>query len=350
MKCTNKKSKLSVKARKKQKQRLKRTLILSSFLAVLLLGGVVTIFLLRSQKQLNIVLPFELETEVFGMIPDESTQVAEGFAHDLCVGEADTALDGIECKNNERAALFNVKSQDVMFSREMYTKSFPASITKIMTAIVALKYGNMEDIVTVSKNAVTLEEGSQNIGFVPGDKISMDELFHSLLIYSGNDAAMAIAEHMGNGNVTDFVALMNEEAAALGATGTHFTNPHGLQDENHYTTVYDIYLMLNEAIKYKEFVTITQMHSYSITYMDPSGKEVKKLLESTDKYLTGEIIPPKGVTIIGGKTGTTSKAGACLAVVTQNAYGDPYISIVLNAKTKTNLYERMNELLGKINS
>ena len=108
--------------------------------------------------------------------------------------------------------------------------------------------------------------------------------------------------------------------------------------------------MLNEAITYKEFTTISQMSSYTLTYQKASGEEGRIALEATDKYLTGEISTPKDVTILGGKTGTTSQAGACLAIVSQNAYGKPYISIVLNAKTKSILYEQMTSLLQKINS
>ncbi len=100
-------------------------------------------------------------------------------------------------------------------------------------------------------------------------------------------------------------------------------------------------------LSYKEFTTVSQMSSYTLTYQKASGEERRIALEATDKYLTGEISTPKDVTILGGKTGTTSQAGACLAIVSQNAYGKPYISIVLNAPTKTMLYEKMNQLLSQ---
>ena len=107
----------------------------------------------------------------------------------------------------------------------------------------------------------------------------------------------------------NFVAMMNEYAAQLGCTGTHFTNPHGLQDENHYTTPYDIYLMLKEALKYPEFTEITQLPSYTVTFQHSDGSEDSVSLTATDHYLTGEANAPKGVTVLGGKTGTTSSAG-----------------------------------------
>ena len=118
-----------------------------------------------------------------------------------------------------------------------------------MTAMLALKYGNMNDVVTITQENLNLEEGSQVCGFWAGDQVTMDQLLHCLLVYLGNDAAAAIAEHVG-GSTDGFVEMMNSYARELGCTGTHFTNPHGLQDENHYTTPYDIYLMLKEAMNY----------------------------------------------------------------------------------------------------
>ena len=187
------------------------------------------------------------------------------------------------------------------------------------------------------------------IRILPGDKVTMDELVHGLLVYSGNDAASAIATHIG-GSTEKFVDMMNSYAAQLGCTGTHFTNPHGLQDENHYTTPYDIYLMLKEALRFPEFTQITQLGSYTISYKSSDGTEVNTPLTATDHYLTGEATAPKGITVLGGKTGTTSDAGNCLALLSQNAYGKPFISIVMGASTKELLYQQMSSLLQNINS
>ena len=230
----------------------------------------------------------------------------------------------------------------------MHERAYPASITKIMTGILAVKYGNMDEVITIPENALNLEEGSTEIGFQPGDQITLNELLHGLLVYSGNDAAMTIAQYIG-GTTEQFVEMMNQEAAAIGATNTHFANPSGLHDENHYTTAYDIYLMLQEALKYPAFVEIMQLSSYNLTYTR-GGEEIVQHLDATDQYLTKQVTPPKNVTVLGGKTGTTSDAGSCLALVSQNAYGEPFISIILHAPTKTALYDNMNQLLGKINS
>lgn len=218
----------------------------------------------------------------------------------------------------QSGVLLNLSDKKVLYAKGAYNKVYPASITKIMTAMLALKYGNMDDTVTISQENVTLESGSQVAGFQAGDQVTMDQLLHCLLVYSANDAASAIAEHIG-GSTDKFVEMMNSFAAELGCTGTHFTNPHGLQDENHYTTPYDIYLMLKEALNYPEFTDITQMASYTVSYKHSDGSDASATLPATDHYLTGEAATPKDVTILGGKTGTTDKAGNCLALLSQNA-------------------------------
>ncbi len=138
---------------------------------------------------------------------------------------------------------------------------------------------------------------------------------------------------------------MNEEAAALGATHSHFTNPHGLHDENHYTCVYDLYLLLNAALQYEEFETIAKTAKYTAVYKDASGASVTQEWETTDKFLTGEAQAPEGVTVLGGKTGTTNAAGYCLALYSKNADAKPLISIVLKAESSDVLYQFMAELL-----
>lgn len=278
-----------------------------------------------------------------------ATSRAVSFAGDLCVVSGDQALDSVTLEDGQEGLLLNLNDKSVMYAKGAYDKVYPASITKIMTALLAFTNGNMDDVVTISEENVTLEEGSQRVGFQVGDQVTMDELVHCLLVYSGNDAASAIATHIG-GTTENFVSMMNAYAASLGCTGTHFTNPHGLQDENHYTTPYDIYLMLKEALKYPEFTEITQLGSYTTSYKYSDGSDASVVLTATDHYLTGEATAPKGITILGGKTGTTSSAGNCLALLCQNEYGNPFVSIVMGASTKELLYQEMTSLLEHINT
>lgn len=348
MKCTNKK-KRRVSKKELRRRKRRKILFLSMFLVILLLAGVLGMTYLKGNRKVDAPLPFDITVEAFGQTIEEDSLVAKGLAADLCVGAADTPMDGIETQGEERAALFDIKNKKLLFSKSLYEKSYPASITKIMTALVALQNADMNQMVTIEAQDVQLEADSQMCGLAQGDQISMDQLFHALLVYSANDAAMAIARTVGGGSIDSFVQMMNAEAQSLGMTGTNFVNPHGLHDDNHYTTVYDIYLMLNEAMKHQEFTDITQLSNYVINYKGADGTDKQKWLDATDQYLTGESSAPKGVTILGGKTGTTAKAGNCLALMVQNNYGEPYVSIVLNAENKPILYERMNHLLEKVN-
>ena len=275
-------------------------------------------------------------------------QNKDPFSKDLCVSEDNTGLEGLSITEGESGALFSLDDRTVLFSRNMYGKIYPASVTKIMTAILVLRHGNLDDSVQVTEEDLMLEEGSQVVGLAPGDTVTVRELLHGLLIHSGNDAAMVLARHVG-GSVPHFVEMMNETLKELGATGSHFSNPSGLHDSSHYTTVYDIYLMLNEALKMQEFVRIIKMSAYAMTVTHADGNREVINLSSTDRYLTGTAQSPRDVIILGGKTGTTSMAGHCLALASQNAFGQKYISIIVGARNSDLLYGDMNKLLAQIN-
>ena len=335
-----------------RKARRRKTIIgsisLVFILIIILLLGIWGILKLRQAKALDMSYAYEYTAPPTDLVTDTEVQIAPAFAAKLCVINENKGLDGIQLTSaNEKVALLNVENRDTMYAQDIHTRAYPASITKIMTAILAIKHSDMTDTVTISQNAVTLEEGSQVCGFQAGDIVTMDELFHGLLVYSGNDAAMAIAEHIG-GNEADFVKMMNDELRAIGATQSNFVNPHGLHDDNHYTTAYDIYLMLNEALKYQYFVDVMQLSVYNLSYKR-ADETITVKLDATDQYLTGEVAAPAGVKVLGGKTGTTSAAGACLAILSQNEYGEPFVSIVLGAPTKAILYQDMNQLLAKVN-
>lgn len=339
------KPKMSARRKRKRRNRIMVTCLLS---VIIVLCIALAVLVFQNGRNMDLTCAFSDIQPQDTDISSTALLKAEPFAADLCVSDGDVDNSAISLNGSEKGALFNVEKKQVMFGEQMFEKVYPASITKIMTAILAVKYGNMDDTVTITEEDITLEEGSQMVGFAAGDTVTMDELFHGLLVYSGNDCAMAIARHIG-GTVEQFVEMMNNEARSLGATGTHFISPHGLHNENHYTTVYDIYLMLNEALTYPYFVETMQLGNYTISYQ--RGEEtLTTRLDATDHYLTGEESAPNGVTVLGGKTGTTSAAGSCLAILSQNRYGEPYISIVMKALNKLYLYQDMNTLLAQINS
>jgi len=223
----------------------------------------------------------------------------------------------------------------------------PASITKIMTALVALKYGNMEDVVTISENIVFNESGVQVIGLKKGDQVTLDQLMHMMLIYSANDAAVAIADYIG-GSVDQFAEMMNQEALSLGATESCFKNPHGLTTDGHYTTAYDLYLIFNEDIKYDLFNEIINMDKYSTVYKNADGEDVEVNIQTTNLFLRGTFKAPDQVTVIGGKTGTTNAAGHCLIIHSKDTQGRSYISVILQSTESTVMYQEMADLLGEI--
>lgn len=268
------------------------------------------------------------------------------FAQDLCVASDDVQLSGFEDDTTlHGAALFDLENESVVYGYNLYDRLYPASTTKVLTAYVALKYGNLEDQVTVSANATDFNWDESICGLQTGDTLSMYDLLCGLMLVSGNDAAAAIAEHI-SGSTEEFAELMNREAAALGATGTHFVNPHGLPDDNHYTTVYDLYLFFNACMKDERFVDIISMDSYTVELKGADGTVRTDEWEPTHFYASGEATPPEGIHIVGGKTGTTLKAGNCVILYEEASDGSPYISVIMGAETKPLLYEEMNRLLS----
>lgn len=278
----------------------------------------------------------------------ELTLVPYSTANSLCVTNGDTQLAGFSDDGAIAASgLFNVTDSSVLEAQSVFSRLYPASTTKIMTAYLALKYSDLNDTVTVSENAVNLESGSQMCGLEAGDSISMKDLLYGLLLHSGNDASMAVAEHV-SGSIDAFVNLMNIEAASLMAVQTHFSNPSGLHDDDHYTTVYDMYLMFNACIKNETFAMIIDTPSYAGTVTHSNGTSERITWKATNYYFQNNTQPPSNVTVLGGKTGTTDEAGSCLLLYTKDAAGKSYIAIIMKAGSKAVLYDKMNLLLSLI--
>ena len=343
-----KKRKSSAARKRRTLQKVKITFLLLLILALVGAAGFGAVYYLRGGNLIDLNKPFSLSEEFANNLTRKEELRAEPFAENLCVITEDIPLETAALGGEQHGVLIDLDRNKAIFAQGVHDKVYPASITKIMTGLLALKYGDLSETVTITQEDLNLEEQAQVCGFTVGSEVTMEQLLYCLLVYSGNDAAAAIARTIG-GNETDFVSMMNTYAEQLGCTGTHFTNPHGLQDEDHYTTVYDIYLMLNEAYKYPIFTEISQLPSYTVTYKRGDGTEMAQYLEATDHYLTGEATAPRDVTILGGKTGTTTEAGNCLALLSQNAYGHPFVSIVMGADSKNVLYQEMNSLLQSIN-
>ena len=275
---------------------------------------------------------------------------AELFAEDLCVTSQDVSVDGFSGDSTlHGAGLFNVTDRQVVYGQHLFDRLYPASTTKILTALVAIKNSNLDDVVTVSStaSASSFSWDASVAGIQTGDRLTMRDLLYGLMLPSGNDSAVAIAEYVG-GTEEHFMEMVNAEAQNLLATGTHFVTPNGLHDENHYTTPYDLYLIFNECIQYEEFINIISAPSYTAQITGADGTVRSVTWEPTSFYARGEAALPTGANVIGGKTGYTGEAGNCLVLLDQAADGDYYISIVMGAQEKPLLYEDMTAMIDLI--
>lgn len=292
----------------------------------------------------------DYEVSSFRVMNENASVTADAFALELCVADGDVNVNDevVNMADAAAAGLFDLNHHSVLYAKNIHTRLDPASLTKLMTAVVALKYGNPDDMITASSNVIITESGATLCGLAEGDQLTLNQALHALLMKSANDAAVAIAEHI-SGSVEAFAELMNEEAKAIGATNSHFVNPHGLTAENHYVTAYDMYLIFNEAIKYDLVNEIISMTTYDSVYKDRNGNSKPLSLKTTNWYLTGNATAPDQVNVVGGKTGTTNAAKNCLVLLARDAASNPYIAVILRSEERQLLYTEMTDLLDEIN-
>lgn len=316
----------------------------------LMFAGILVMLTGCGQAQFQ--MPYRADSEVssFRIISlEEERETAVPFASELCVVDSNMGNDQVDMSAASGAGLFDIKNRTTLYAKNVHEKLYPASLTKVMTALVAIKHGSNDMMLKATANVKILESGAQVCGIKEGDQMTLDQALHLLLINSANDAAVLIAEGIA-GSVEAFAEMMNEEAAALGATNTHFVNPHGLSDDNHYTTIYDMYLIMNEAINYTTFIETIHMDTYTTVYTDKNGASKEITVNSTNLYTQGTEQAPGGVTIIGGKTGTTNAAGHCLILLSRDSSSNPYISVIMRADSRELLYSQMTDLLAEISN
>lgn len=265
------------------------------------------------------------------------------YAEDFGVpGEGSAA----EIGKVKAAGLFDLDDGKTVIEENITTRLYPASTTKIMTALLAIKYGDMDKMLTASAKVSDMEWEAQRIGIEEGDRMTMDQALHYLMVYSANDAGNLIAENIGK-DYNDFIRMMNEEAARIGATNTHFVNPHGLHSKDHYTTAYDLFLIFKECVKYPKFLEIAKLGHYSTVFHDKNGGIRAIEVDSTDGYVKGSRKSPDHITVLGGKTGTTDQAGCCLIILSEYDSGRRFVSVILGAQSHRSLYSCMNRLLDQ---
>ena len=215
------------------------------------------------------------------------------------------------------AVVMDAATGTVIYSRDMEARRYPASTTKIMTLIVALEQGSLEDMVTVSERAAGTE--GSTLWLEPGDRVPLGELLYGMMMASGNDATIAVAEHIA-GSVPAFCRLMNEKAEAIGARHTHFVNPNGLPDENHYTTAQDMALIAAYGYRLPEFEKIVGTKEISFPWVKDDTHRLRNENQMLWLYEGGN----------GVKTGYTDAAGRCLVSAARER-GLQLVAVVLDS-------------------
>lgn len=220
------------------------------------------------------------------------------------------------------ALLMDADAGAILFARNHRERRPPASTTKIMTALLILEEGRLDDRVVITGRASGA--GGTGLGLKRGQRIMLRDLLWAILLRSANDAALAAAEHVG-GTEEGFVARMNAKAIFLGMEGTHFTNPHGLDGPDHFSTAYDLALLARQALRNPTFARMVQTREIQLTIQTgPNGRVVKRKLLRTHNRLLGQFVGADGV-----KTGYTEQAGRCL-VASATRGEHQLIAVLLN--------------------
>lgn len=205
----------------------------------------------------------------------------------------------------ESAILMDASTGEILYEKNMHEQLYPASITKLMTVLLAFEYGKLDETVTFSEDAIFgIERNSSHIALDVGEQITLEQCLYAILLQSANEASLGVAEHIG-GSKEGFAKMMNDKAKELGCKNTNFVNPNGLHDDNHYTSAYDMALIAKEVLKYDKFKEIISTLKYEIP---PTNKQP----ETRYLYAQHQMIKPPSIYVYegceGGKTGFTNQA------------------------------------------
>lgn len=237
----------------------------------------------------------------------------------------DSALD----LDGESLLLYEMNTGTLVYGKNIDEIREPASLTKLMTCLLAMEYGNIYDYITVTDSALSgLDPSGSAAGLKAGETYSLEELLYCLMVKSANDAAAVIAKYI-SGSQSDFVDLMNQRAQELGCDSTHFLNPHGLHEEGHVSSARDIAKILSACLDYDLFASLYSTASYTLP---ATQLQEERTLTSTNylisSAITNEYLDSR---VIGGKTGFTTPAGRCVACVADDGSGYRYLAVVLGA-------------------
>jgi len=203
----------------------------------------------------------------------------------------------------QAAILMDANTGVILYSKNIHERLYPASTTKIMTALLAMEKGNLDDMVDFSHEAVfSVPADGSNMGMDEGESVSLEECLYGIMVASANEAANAAGEYI-SGSIDDFVSLMNERAQEIGCTDTHFTNPNGLHDDQHYTSAYDLALISSLFFRNEMLCKISNTARY---HFEATATQPDDFYKNNKHQLINGEIPYEG--ILGGKTGYTDEA------------------------------------------
>ena len=264
----------------------------------------------RLTRFLPFLLAFTIALPSYSVFAEEENQAKETQTNETNETQADetTANDTLSLAA-ETAVLIDAASGEILYDKDADKKMYPASITKLMTILLALENGKLTDEITFSHDAVyNIEPGSAHIAILEGETLTLEQVLRAIILRSANEASNGVAEYV-DGSVEAFAKHMTERAKELGCTNTNFVNANGLFDENHYTTAHDMALIARELLKHEEYRSMMSETDYEIP---PTN------LQTETRYLHGQhqMLNPNSIyyykDAIGGKTGYTVEAGNTL--------------------------------------
>lgn len=252
-----------------------------------------------------------LRKRIYAGLLAAALTVASLFANTVTARAEESWPGGIDTQS-QAAIVMELETGAILYEKNIHATYYPASITKILTALVALEHSSLDEVVTFSEDAVYLNEGdTSHISRDVGEQMTMEQCLYGMLLESANECAYAIAEHIGGGDVNVFVDMMNQKSAELGCQDSHFNNTNGLPDENHYVSAYDMALISRAAYQNPTFAKMIGTKSYQIpptnTHVDPTP--LNNHHSMLHPYRTSRYVYPY---CLGGKTGYTRAANSTL--------------------------------------
>ena len=290
------------------------------------------------KKKIVIILLILIMTLLPASVFADNIEVNENNGESVITTNANSDL----AVNAKAALIVEKMSGKVIFEKDAYEQNYPASVTKILTAILAIENCNLDDTATVSQSAIShIPSGYVIAPLYIGEQIKIRDLLYALMLKSANDAAYVLAEHVG-GSVEGFSEMMNNKAKELGCKNSHFVNPNGIHNNNHYTTAYDMYLISDYAMKNETFAKIVSTFQYTLSATNKNPKK-NRVMKNTNNFVN-----PKSSyynkAVKGIKTGTTMQAGNCL-ITEAEGNGLDFITVVLGAKTTDSKFSETRKMI-----